>query len=99
MTNEVSLNGCVFNYKLEEGRLILNIAVQKTSNKTDFLEYVIDTNDKKNFQCFCEKMLLYNREGQVILDYLLETKVIIEAVEAGGCTSVTALRLDLDSYQ
>ena len=99
MTNEVSLNGCVFNYKLEEGRLILNIAVQKTSDKTDFLEYVIDTNDEKNFQRFCEKMLLYNREGQVILDYLPKTKVIIEAVEAGGCTSVTALRLDLDSYQ
>lgn len=99
MTNEVSLKGCVFNYKLEEGRLILNIAVQKTPDKTDFLGYEIDTNDEKNFQRFCEKMLLYNREAQVILDYLPETKVIIEAVEAGGCTLVTALQLDLDSYQ
>ena len=100
MTYEMHLKGVVFNYILsKEGQLILNISAKGTSDKAIFLDYVIDTNDGAHFHHFCENMLLYNRIGQVIFDFLPETRVKIEAIEAEGCISVTALRLDLESYQ
>lgn len=101
MTNVKYRRGDIVYYALQEDQLILVIALRR-ENETDkptIGGYVIDTKDEERYHTFCENMLLYNKSGEINLEFLTGSQIIMEASEAENGKFNIDIRLDLESYQ